>query len=88
MDKFLLKVKNNNEMKKQFYDKDEKCFWFLNQRKESSKGDGIIFIQQKCDYTKLSSSKDQLCISKGDWQQGRVSIAEKESISYQVECVS
>ena len=32
MDKFLLKVKNNNEMKMQFYDKDEKCFWFLNQK--------------------------------------------------------
>lgn len=82
MGKFLLKVKNSNEMKMQSYDKDEKCFWFLNQRKESSKGDGIIFIQQKCDYTKLSSSKDQFCISEGDWQQGRVSVAEKEGISH------
>lgn len=59
-----------------------KIFWFLNWGKEGSKGDGIfIFMLQKCDYTKLSSSKDQFYISEGDWQEGRDSTAEKESIA-------
>lgn len=39
--------------------------------------------------TKLSSSKDRFCITVGDWQEGRVSGAEKVSTArYQGECGS
>lgn len=56
-------------MKMQSYDKDEKCFGFFKLERESSKGDGIIFTQQKCDYTKLSSSKISSAFLKetGNW---------------------